>query len=378
MSKKILITILLVLVILQLTPGIAEKYDQYIILSHPRNTEILSFKNGDTLYIESGGKAIYWERNEQNIAVITNKDYNCLNAADGIMQIDNGHYGLLMKDNAFDLDGMRTDRIEYWIWSEQTMELIRVWENGDFYSAYCDDGFLVYEKGKLTVLYNTYACELWRGDLCEEKEYRPYRLRMRSSDDWVCALNDHSVNGPYNACVRVINGNIAWNKRFEEYPSRVMSILPLKDGRTVIAISRNDGKYSPARIFILDQKGNIISIFEVRSEMELLTSISLLLESKEDMVFIYGSAVSNSKKTYLIWKLCFNINSDFYSWDIRNCDYHGDYSPGLRAGGNSGIDDIPVFVKLKALDDSQAPTVFIPFEELPVITGHYLTLSLAQ
>ena len=368
------------LVLLLIASGHSENYDQYKMqLPYPEDTESLPFDDGDTFYIEPGGKALHWERNGQIVATIENTKYQCLNHYVGIIRVDDEHYGILMKkDHSIPLHGEGTDRIEYWNWSEQKMEFIRSWEYDNCYTVCCDNGFLIYETGKDAILYDVHACELWRGKLSEEKEYRPYRLRMRSADDWICALNDHTTADSYNACVRVFNGQIVWRKRFEEYTHRTMCILPLADGWTAIAVSRNDGRYSPVKIYTLDTMGNIYSIHEITSNKKLLTSAALLFEAKDGTVLIYGKAVSNSQRTYLVWQLRFNTKSEACLWDTRNCEYHGDYSPGLRAGANTSTKELPVFVILKALDGSGAPKVLVPFDRLPKVDKQYLAITRIQ
>ena len=378
--QRVFISVLSFFIVLShITLGFAEDYDQYKMqLPYPEDTKILPFDNGNAIYIEPGGKALHWERNGQIVATISSAEYPCLNYYVGIVQIDDEHYGILMKEDHSippHVHGDGSDRIEYWSWSEQSMELIHAWEYDNCYAVCCDNGFLIYETGKYAVLYDAHARESWRGNLSEEKEYLPYRLRMRSSDDWVCALNDHSISDSYNACVRVFNGQILWRKRFEEYNSRTLCMLPLADGRTAIAVSRNDGKYSPVMAYILDAKGNICSKYEITSNKKLLTSAALLFEAKDGTIQIYGKSVSNSQRIYLVWKLQLNAQSGDCVWDTRNCEYHGDYGPALRAGANTSTKELPVFVSLEALDSSDAPKVLVPFEALPVVTREHLSIS---
>lgn len=376
--KRALVSGLLIIVILSvISSGYSENYDQYTIDSSFSNyTEIFSFDKGDIFYLDPFGIVLKWERKGELVATINSEDFPYLNDHVGIIPIDNDHYGILMKeDRSVWTQGERRDRIEYWSLSGQAMELIWACEGDDLYSIYCDNGFLIYRTGEYAVLYDIHAREIWRGNLCEEKEYRPYRLRMRSEDDWACMLNDHNTTDSYNACVRVIDGQIAWKKEFEDFDYRTMNVLPLAEGWTIVAVSRNDGKYSPAKIYILDQLGDIYSEHEIASDWHLLTSIRLMFEVNDETALLYGSAVSNSQKIYLVWQLKFNMKSGNCQWDIRNCEYHGDYSPGLRAGTNTSIESSPVIVKLKAYDGSDAPTVYVPFERLPIITNHCFSVS---
>lgn len=375
--KKVLVGGLLsIVILLVISSGYSENYEQYTVDAlFSKNTEIFSFGNGDVFYLDPVGIVLTWERNGEFVATINSHDFQCLNHYVGIIPIDNEHYGILMKeDHSVWTPTGRRDRIEYWNLSGQTMELIWAYESDNLYSIYCDNGFLIYEAGKSAVLYDVHAQEIWRGNLCEEKEYRPYRLKMRSKDNWACLLNDHSTTDSYNACVRVINGQIAWKKEFNDFDYRTMSFLPLAGGWTIVAVSRNDGKYGPAKLYTLDQLGNIISNHEITSDWNLLSDIRLMFEVSDETALIYGSAVSNSQKIYLVWQLKFNTKSGNSLLDIRNCEYHGDYSPGLRAGTNTSIESLPVMVKLKAYDGSDAPTVYVPFERLPSVTNNYLSI----
>ena len=370
--KPVSIIISLIIIILFI-PGLAENYDQYKILPHLESITVFSFYNGDTISFQSTERMQRWERDEQVVATLSQDDYSCLNYLVRVIQIDDKQYGILMKDTREELS-----RIEYWVWSEQTIELIRAWESKKCFSAYCDKGFLVFDSEDCTVLYDRYANELWRGNLSESNEYRPFTLKMRSADDWVCALNDHCTNEPYNACVRVIEGQIAWCRRFVDYDNRIIHMLPLLDGWTIVVLSRNDGQYGPIKIITLDQKGDIDSIDEISMDEGLLVSSSLLLEAEDGTILIYGRAVDLKQTTCLVWKLRYDAQSDSCIFDIRDGRYHGDYSPLLTIGNTGQIDETTVFVKLLTIDGSNAPSVLVPFEELPTVTEYSLNITSLQ
>ncbi len=358
--------IFLLILLLFSAQSLAESYDQYKVPTHLEDAIVFTFENGDTISFQAAEKCLLWEREGQAVAVVSQENYEYLNDTVRVIQLKNGQYGVLMRENAFG----ESCRIEYWIWAEQSMDKIGTWESKSF--AYCDKGFLLFDSENHILLYDCYANELWRGDFNEEKEYRPYLLRMRSIEDWICSLYIRNESGQHYACIRVVNGQIAWHRQFDSLESSIFRFLPLKDGWTVIALSRNDGKYSPIKILILDQKGNVHTEYEISSERKLLVEASLLLEADDGAVLIYGSAVSNRQKVYLVWKLQFYAQSGVCSWDVRNCEYHGDYSPGPTVGTTQQVHEAPVFVRLRPADGSNAPAVRIPFEKLPVVTERYL------
>lgn len=359
----------LLMLLLFSAQSFAESYDQYKVPKHLEDAMVFTFENGDTISFQVSEKYLLWERDGQTVAVASQENYEYLNDTVRVILLENGQYGVLMKEDVFG----ESCRIEYWIWSEQSMDRIREWAGKSF--AYCDKGFLLFDSENYIVLYDCYANELWRGDFNEEKEYRPYLLRMRSTEDWICSLYIRNESGQHYACIRVVNGQIAWHRQFDSLESSIFRFLPLKDGWTVMALSRNDGKYSPIKILILDQKGNVHAEYEISSERKLLVNASLLLEADDGTLLIHGNAISNRQKVYLVWKLQIDVQSGASSWDVRNCEYHGDYSPGLSIGNTQQVHEAPVFVQLRPVDGSNAPAVRIPFEKLPVITEHYLKFS---
>jgi len=348
--------------------GCAESYDQYQVPPYLEFVSAVSFENGDTFYFAPSEKAFHWERNGQAIAVITHERYGCLYFNAGILRIDETGYGILMKS---DIDAKAENgsrRIEYWRWSEQGMELLRAWEGGEYFAAYCGLGFLVYEKGKGAALYDASANELWQGDLVEAEEFRrPFYLKMRSAEDWICAVNA--------TCIRVINGRIAWQRTFDGYSSRRLNLLPLADGWTVIALSRRDGQYGPVKIFTIDPEGKIDSTHEISSDKKLPTTAGFMFQSDDGAVLIYGETASNARKISFVWQLRFDKETGSFVWDIRDGEYHGNYEPVLVNENTGYIQSSRVFVKLTVYDGSLAPTVLVPFEELPEVTKHILTVS---
>lgn len=368
MQRTISIILIFITVLFYISPGFAESYDQYQVPPYLEFVSAVSFENGDTFYFAPSEKAFHWERNGQAIAVITHERYGCLYFNAGILRIDETGYGILMKS---DIDAKAENgsrRIEYWRWSEQGMELLRAWEGGEYFAAYCGLGFLVYEKGKGAALYDASANELWQGDLVEAEEFRrPFYLKMRSAEDWICAVNA--------TCIRVINGRIAWQRTFDEYSSRRLNLLPLADGWTVIALSRRDGQYGPVKIFTIDPEGKIDSTHEISSDKKLPTTAGFMFQSDDGAVLIYGETASNARKISFVWQLRFDKETGSFVWDIRDSEYHGNYEPVLVNENTGYIQSSRVFVKLTVYDGSLAPTVLVPFEELPEVTKHILTVS---
>ena len=386
MNNKLYVFLSFMMAFLLIPSALAEKYDQYVIQqTYLDDIERIPYEDGeDTFYLESSGRNLRWKRNGETVGLINSENFPCLNWYTGVIRIDEGQFGILMiKDHRgtqikgpdTDRNWKGPDRIEYWNWSGQTLELIRTWESDYYYTIYCDNGFLIYKQDHFAALYDHYAREIWHGSLGDGKEYLPYRLRMRSEDDWTCILNGQELA---ECCVRGVNGQIAWRRRFEDYSSRIMCALPLVDGWTIVTVSRNDGKYGPTKIYTLDPIGNIYSVQEITSDRKLLTSARLLFEAEDGVALIYGDAISHSRKIYLVWQLRFNVKNGTGQWNMRNCEYHEDYSPGFRAGTNTSTKEMPVSVMLEAMDDSNAPSVLVPFDILPHVNNSLLTLSPVQ
>ena len=374
-------TIILLTMLILLSPGFAESYEQYKMPAHLENAAVFSFDNGDAFSFQSSEKVLLWEKDGQTIAVLSQDNYELLNRYVRVIQLEDGQYGILMQDDVLKYDILNRDdtlnepyRIEYWIWSEHSMEKIRAWESASWHLTYCDKGFLLFDKDSIPILYDCYAHELWRGDTSEEKDCRPYFLRMRSTEDWLISFAFGEKVRHY-ACIRALHGKTVWRRQFESYEACFMRFLPLADGWTLVTRSRNDGKYGPIEISVLDSEGNTVIAREISSNRKLLSRTLLQLEADDGKVLIYGSSVSVRQGIYIVWRLHYDPQSGACLWDIRNSEYHNDYDPPLSIGNTQQTHEAPVFVKLCAKDGSGAPTILIPFEKLPPVTEQLLTVS---
>lgn len=369
-----MITVFLILLLTMLMffpPGFAENYGLYQIPVHLENTNVFSFDSEDTFSFQSSEKYLLWEKNGQTVAVLSQENYKLLNSYVRVIQLENGQYGILMQDDAI----RESCRIEYWIWSEHSIEMIRAWEDASSYLAYCDKGFLILNSKNHIVLYDCYARELWQEDFRESEGYQPHFLRMRSAEDWIISLYARDASGQHYVCIRLVNGIVAWRSQFESIESCIVRFLPLANGWTLVTFSRNDGKYGPIEVSILDPEGIRMNVYEISSNRELLSRSTLLLEGEDGQALIYGSSVSKRQGIFLVWELHFDPQSGTSFWDLRNSEYHDDYFPPLTTRNTQQIHETPVFVKLCAMDGSSAPTVCIPFEELPVVTEQLLFIS---
>ena len=176
--KAASIIISLIILFFLFTPGFAEGYDQYRIPAHLEHYNAFSFDSGDTFSFQTKERILRWDRDGHVVATLSQDNFGCLNFLVRVIQIDDGQYGILMKDTRDE-----STRVEYWIWSEQTIELIKAWESKKCFSTYCDKGFLVFDSEDCTILYDRYANELWRGKLVESNEYQPFVVKMHSADN---------------------------------------------------------------------------------------------------------------------------------------------------------------------------------------------------
>ena len=77
---------------------------------------------------------------------------------------------------------------------------------------------------------------------------------------------------------------------------------------------------------------------------------------------IYGSAVSNARGVYTVFRMHLDGELKQVSLDVREADYYEDYFPSVLMRGDGALF---VFCRGIEVTDPSAPAVLIPFGALP-------------
>ena len=317
--------------------------------------------NGENVIWCNRDRDLIWERDGSRVAMLPHDDYPFHTAE--VQPLPDGRCAVIM--SILPLRRVETDSysVSFWIWSEDGIEQIHLWHGNGCRAATCSEGFLVTFATGEAILHNLYGEQLWSGSLGTGTFCRVQGLAMINADDWACSLIDYYGDGTERAYTRVTGGEVAWFRYTEAY-SR---LTPLANGCSVLIEYRNNGKPNNVDIALLDPAGEAVASRRITGDRLVIDAVRALC-TEDGSLMIYGSAVANSRRIYLVWRLMITPDLTSGTMEVRNASYHRDYSFGMRTFET----DLSCWLHLNVFDDSGAPDVYVPYDALPVVTDHSL------
>ena len=359
MKRLMLVCVMILCLILSCGAAQAVDWEQYAVDDRYYVRTRFSYDGDNTIILEEN-RSIIWERNGERFSQLLFSDHPALRGGFIITGLPDGTCGLLLRDAEMPAT-RNSDDLAYQVWDGDTLRPIREWHGAGVRGVFGEYGFLVsFESGE-AMLYDFAGQEIWHGTLGEETCNNVQSLTMRSETDWSCVL--FSYDGINEAYVRVRDGEIIQRRRIPYGGIRVYT--PLADGLTAAIQCRNDGEYGPVSLSVINSENETLLTKKLSGD-RLIVGSHLLLEQSDGTLAVYGSAVANSRRIYLVWRLVVDSELNLISLDVRDCSYHRDYGPGV-----SVYQDGSCWVSLEDYHTG-APDVRVPFTALPVVSNHSL------
>ncbi|MBR6028838.1 MAG: hypothetical protein IKP40_07070 [Clostridia bacterium] len=145
------------------------------------------------------------------------------------------------------------------------------------------------------------------------------------------------------------------------------SMLP--SGKIPVRKKLEDTNYSPVRLTIFSPEGQRLCSATLHAD-RLVLSIMIIRENDDGSYEVYGSAVANSRRTYLIWHISTDAQLHQTALDVRSLNHYRDYGAYLVPQPNGTI-----WVFVNDLDTFSHPPVLIPFDVLPTASAHGIRLE---
>lgn len=153
-----------------------------------------------------------------------------------------------------------------------------------------------------------------------------------------------------------------WSRSFQFDPAL---ILP-GDGFIWRLERTGSGAADPVKIIRLDAAGRD-TIARTLSADGLVLGVHMKVSPITGFLTIYGSAVSNARGVYTVFRMHLDGELKQVSLDVREADYYEDYFPSVLMRGDGALF---VFCRGIEVTDPSAPAVLIPFGALPECGAH--------
>ena len=365
MTVKRLMLVWVMMLCMMLICGVARavEWEQYAVEEGTRLLARFEHEGKNTVTLTREYDLV-WERDGEVLGRLLRRDYPGLWLNTVAVPLSDGRCAVVISDLPLHPGELESYSVDFGLWSPEGLVLIAQWSGNGCRAVCCDQGVLVTFVTNEAHLYTLEGELLWSGSVGEGTFCRAQGLQMLNAEDWVCSLIDYSGDdNTRRAYARVTHGERVWLRDTAHY-SR-LSALP--DGRSVMAEYRNDGQYGPVILTLLDDAGRTLVTRRVEGD-RLITDAVAPLTAEDGSLVVYGTAVANSRHVYQVWRLTIRPDLSFESLEVRNAAYHGDYSLAYRVFPN----DLSCWLTLRAHDGSDAPTVVVPYDALPVVTNHTL------
>ncbi|MBR6705681.1 MAG: hypothetical protein IKI84_03245 [Clostridia bacterium] len=153
-----------------------------------------------------------------------------------------------------------------------------------------------------------------------------------------------------------------WSRSFQYDPALIFP----GDGFFWRLERNGSGAADPVKIARLDEAGRDTAARTLFSD-GLVLGVHMEVSPITGLMTVYGSAVSNARGIYTVFRMQLDGDLKQVSLDVREADYFEDYSPSVLMRGDGEL-----FVHCRGIEgvDPSTPAVLIPFDALPECGAH--------